>query len=92
MKTSIKTRFLLPALIVCLAVILPGPVSAQTFTTLHSFDGDGSEPISGLVSTQAVAPSSLSTPMARVLRPCIVFQDTIALTVPTATEPDRSER
>ena len=37
MKTSIKNRLLLTALSAALGLILAGPVTAQTFTTLHSF-------------------------------------------------------
>ena len=37
MKTSLKNPFLLPALIAGLGLMLAGRVTAQTFTTLHSF-------------------------------------------------------
>ncbi len=43
-------RFLLPALIAGLNLILAGRVTAQTFTTLHSFSGgDGANPRTGLI-------------------------------------------
>ena len=46
----IKKPFLLPALISGVCLILPCLVSAQTFTTLHSFKlSDGSNPYSALV-------------------------------------------
>jgi len=37
MKTNIKNSFLLPALLEGLNLLPAGPVTAQTFTTLHSF-------------------------------------------------------
>ncbi|HZL80152.1 MAG TPA: choice-of-anchor tandem repeat GloVer-containing protein [Candidatus Limnocylindrales bacterium] len=40
MKPSSKNPFLLPALIVGLALLPAGLVTAQTFTNLHSFTGD----------------------------------------------------
>jgi uncharacterized repeat protein (TIGR03803 family) len=52
MKTSIKNLFLLPALIAGLNLIPAGRVTAQTFTTLHSFayfPGDGGWPYAGLI-------------------------------------------
>ena len=52
MKTSIKNLFLLPALIAGLNLIPTGRVTAQTFTTLHSFAGypsDGASPVCGLI-------------------------------------------
>ena len=56
MKTSIKNLFLLPALIAGLGLIPAGRVTAQTFTTLHSFtailtnmNSDGANPHAGLV-------------------------------------------
>ena len=60
MKTCIKNLFLVPGLIVALGVILAGRVTAQTFTTLHSFtafvpgpyfgtNSDGAYPTAGLV-------------------------------------------
>jgi uncharacterized repeat protein (TIGR03803 family) len=58
MKTSLKNPFLLPVLIAALGlIILAGRVTAQTFTTLHSFtaldpitntNSDGANPFSGL--------------------------------------------
>src|SRR6266576_2443791 len=49
MKT--KNLFLLPALIAVLNLIPAGRVTAQTFTTLHSFNGgsDGANPYAGLI-------------------------------------------
>ena len=35
--SRIKNLFLLPTLIACLCLVLAGRVTAQTFTTLHSF-------------------------------------------------------
>src|ERR1035437_3537741 len=50
MKTFIINLFLLPALIAGLNLIPAGPVTAQTFTTLHSFNGsDGANPRAGLI-------------------------------------------
>src|SRR3989442_1704575 len=58
MKPRIKNLFLLAALIAALGLIPAGRVTAQTFTTLHSFtpapdppyvNGDGSHPEAGLV-------------------------------------------
>ncbi len=61
MKTSPKNRFLLPALAAGFVLILAGPATAQTFTTLHSFtqistssygvytNSDGAEPYAGLI-------------------------------------------
>src|SRR6266446_6596794 len=39
--TWLKNLFLLPALIAVLNFMPAGRVTAQTFTTLHSFTGDG---------------------------------------------------
>src|SRR5665213_818404 len=58
MKTKIKNLFLLPALIAGLNLIPAGRVTAQTFTTLHTFtatdfntgtNSDGATPIGGLL-------------------------------------------
>src|ERR1035437_3646025 len=51
MKTSIKNLFLLPALIAGLNLIPAGRVTAQTFTTVHSFTSvsDGANPVAGLI-------------------------------------------
>src|SRR5260370_1258795 len=58
MRTRIKNRFLLPALIAGLGLILAGRVTAQTFTTLYSFsatdpntlaNSDGAVPFAGLI-------------------------------------------
>src|ERR1017187_7366803 len=53
MKTSIINLFLLPALIAGLGFIPAGRVTAQTFTTLHSFtagtNSDGINPYAGLI-------------------------------------------
>jgi len=56
MKTRIKNPFLLPTLTTALALILAGQVTAQTFTTLHSFtalasdtNSDGVNPCAGLI-------------------------------------------
>src|SRR6185369_524371 len=52
MKTCIKNLFLLPALIAgSLGLILAGRATAQTFTTLYSFQGgnDGANPYAGLI-------------------------------------------
>jgi uncharacterized repeat protein (TIGR03803 family) len=52
MKTFIINLFLLPALIAGLGLIPAGRVTAQTFTTLHSFAGypsDGSGPVAVLI-------------------------------------------
>ncbi len=58
MKTNLKNLFLLPALIVGLGLIPVGQVTAQTFTTLHSFtafgslsitNSDGRGPLAGLI-------------------------------------------
>jgi uncharacterized repeat protein (TIGR03803 family) len=50
MKTAVKNSLLFFALIVSFASILDGQMMAQTFTTLHSFNGgDGSSPTAGLV-------------------------------------------
>ena len=51
MKTPLK-RFLLPALIAALSLLLASRAAAQTFTTLHSFSwypSDGANPQAGLV-------------------------------------------
>src|SRR3989442_571651 len=49
MKTRIKNLFLLPALTAGLGLILAGPVTAQTFTTLYSFTAGSSAGTSPLV-------------------------------------------
>ena len=51
MKIYIKNLFLLPALIAGLGLIPADRLTAQTFTTLHSFSGgsDGSGPQAGLI-------------------------------------------
>jgi uncharacterized repeat protein (TIGR03803 family) len=51
MKTHIKRLSPLPALIAGLVLLLAGPVTAQVFTTLHSFYGvrDGANPFAGLI-------------------------------------------
>ena len=61
MKTNLKDLFLLPALIAVLDLMLAGLVTAQTFTTLHSFtasitnssgvytNSDGANPRTGLI-------------------------------------------
>ena len=56
MKTRIRNPFLLPTLTTALALILAGQVTAQTFTTLHSFtalasdtNSDGANPCAGLI-------------------------------------------
>jgi uncharacterized repeat protein (TIGR03803 family) len=56
MKAWIKNLFLLPALIAGLGLIPAGRVTAQTFTTLHSFtllnnstNSDGANPTAGLI-------------------------------------------
>jgi len=56
MKTFIINLFLLPALIAGLGLIMVGRVTAQTFTTLHSFtalsgitNSDGELPLAGLI-------------------------------------------
>src|SRR6266853_1211137 len=50
MKT--KNLFLLAALIAGLGLIPAGRVTAQSFTTLHSFSGsDGANPYAGLISS-----------------------------------------
>src|ERR1035437_7739747 len=58
MKICIKNLFLLPVLMVSVNLMLAGRVTAQTFTTLHSFtaldptyftNSDGSQPQAGLI-------------------------------------------
>src|ERR1017187_4312868 len=51
MKANLKNLFLLPTLIAGVGLILAGRVTAQTFTTLHSFTQyvDGDSPQAGLV-------------------------------------------
>jgi uncharacterized repeat protein (TIGR03803 family) len=51
MKTHIKKLFLLSALVTGLGLILTVRVTAQTFTTLHSFTNnpDGANPYAGLI-------------------------------------------
>src|SRR6266566_581339 len=50
MKTPIENLFLLPALIAGLGLIPAGRLTAQNFTTLHSFTGsDGANPYSSLI-------------------------------------------
>ncbi len=50
MKTRIKNLFLLPALIAGLGLISAGRLTAQNFTTLHSFTGsDGANPYASLI-------------------------------------------
>src|SRR6266699_5714383 len=50
MKTPIENLFLLPALIAGLGLIPAGRLTAQNFTTLHSFTGsDGAYPYSSLI-------------------------------------------
>jgi len=51
MKTCIKNLFHLPALVAGLGLILAGRVTAQTFTTLHSFISvsDGASSYAGLI-------------------------------------------
>src|SRR6266850_1180626 len=50
MGSAIKSLFLLPGLIVGLGLMPAGRVTAQTFTTLHSFTySDGADPYAGLI-------------------------------------------
>jgi uncharacterized repeat protein (TIGR03803 family) len=50
MKTHIKNLFLLPSLVAGLGLIPAGRVTAQTFTTLHSFNGsDGASSYASLI-------------------------------------------
>src|SRR5476651_1104199 len=57
MKTHLNFLFLLPALLAGLGLLLAGRVTAQTFTTLHSFtslfysntNSDGANPHVGLI-------------------------------------------
>ncbi len=60
MKTKIKSLFPVPALIAVLNLMPAGRVTAQTFTTLHSFtagsgsyptitNSDGANPYAGLI-------------------------------------------
>jgi uncharacterized repeat protein (TIGR03803 family) len=52
MKTRFKNLFLLPALIAGLSLVPAGRVTAQTFTTLHSFSSypdDGDAPSGGVI-------------------------------------------
>jgi uncharacterized repeat protein (TIGR03803 family) len=51
MKTRIKNLFVLPFLVIALDLHLSCLVTAQTFTTLHNFNGgtDGAYPVGGLV-------------------------------------------
>src|SRR5438128_1099459 len=58
MKTLIKNLFLPSALVAGLGLMLTGPVTAQTFTTLHNFtalnsstNSDGARPRAGLISS-----------------------------------------
>ncbi|MDQ6631180.1 MAG: hypothetical protein M3Y82_05420, partial [Verrucomicrobiota bacterium] len=58
MKTCIKKLFLVPALIAGLSLILVDQMTAQTFTTLHSFtarnnftNSDGINPFAGVILT-----------------------------------------
>src|SRR5216683_597415 len=54
MKTGYKDLFVLPVLIAGLALIPVGRVTAQTFTTLHSFTGsDGANPSAGLITNSS---------------------------------------
>src|SRR5713101_5375802 len=49
-KNRLKNLFRFPALIAGLGLILADKVTAQTFTTLHSFNGsDGADPLAGLI-------------------------------------------
>ena len=50
MKTSIKFLFFLPVLLTDLGLFFTSQATAQTFTTLHSFNGnDGNNPQAGLI-------------------------------------------
>src|SRR6266705_4190909 len=51
MKVCVQNPFLCPGLMAGLGLILAGPVTAQTFTTLYSFTGgsDGVRPEAGLI-------------------------------------------
>ena len=58
MKTRAKNKFALRVLIAALGLMAAGPVTAQTFETLHDFsapdqnystNGDGANPLAGLV-------------------------------------------
>jgi len=50
MKPSIRNLFHLPVLVAALSLILAGPVTAQTLTTLHEFTAsDGGGPSGGLI-------------------------------------------
>src|SRR5260221_1052491 len=52
MRTCSKNLFISPALIAGLGLILAGRVTAQSFTTLHSFTrSDGANPRAGLTSS-----------------------------------------
>jgi uncharacterized repeat protein (TIGR03803 family) len=54
-KARIKDSLLLPAVIAGLNLVPVGGVTAQTFTTLHSFSGasDGGNPVAGLVTNSS---------------------------------------
>src|SRR6266446_1545440 len=56
MKTCIKNVFLLPVLTAAVGLILAGRGTAQTFTTLHSFnqDTDGNHPNGLLLSSNTL--------------------------------------
>src|SRR5437763_534280 len=51
MKTCFKNLVPIPVLMAALGVILSGQVTAQSFTTLHSFTGtsDGANPVGELI-------------------------------------------
>src|SRR5436189_55030 len=54
-KPYIMNRFFLPALIAGLGLIPAGRVTAQTLTTLHSFNGgsDGAQPYAGVITNSS---------------------------------------
>jgi hypothetical protein len=58
MNTHIKNLFRLPALLAGLVLMLPAPVTAQTFTTLYSFTGgsDGASPVGSLILSSNTRP------------------------------------
>src|SRR6266851_618797 len=55
MKAYIISPFLLPALIAVLSLLPAARVTAQIFTTLHSFTGgsDGASPYAGLITNSS---------------------------------------
>ena len=99
MKTYVKNLFLLPGLIAVLNLIPAGRVTAQTFTTPHSFTGGyGATPQAGVILSNkamygtvvdiAASESTGATSEARKVKHAFEYASDSAVTAtPTLFEP-----